>query len=109
MAQVSDVESILNKLTKLEEEIENINSSIEEIRKKLVLFADDQIEEVREKLIDIAKTEAEKIINKAKREAEGESNRISVEADRNLAMIEGNVKKAFNDAVEMALKRIIEG
>ncbi len=109
MAQMSDVESILNKLTKLEEEIENINSSIEEIRKKLILFADKQIEELREKLTDIAKAEAERIINKAKREAEGESNRISVEADRNLVMIEGNVKKAFNNAVEMALKKIIEG
>lgn len=109
MAQTSEVESILNKLTKLEEEIERINSSIEEIRKRLAQFVDKEIEELRTKLIDKAKREAETIINKAKREAEEESNRILIEADRNIAVIKDNVSKRFDEAVEIALKRIIEG
>lgn len=107
MAQASDVESILNKLNKLEEEIERLNSSIEDIRKRLVLLAEEEKEELREKLVNIAKEEAEKIISKARKEAEGEANRITVEAERNLAIIQNNVKKAFDDAVELALKKII--
>ncbi|RMF31939.1 MAG: hypothetical protein D6752_01100 [Candidatus Nitrosothermus koennekii] len=107
MAQVSDVESILNKLNKLEEEIERLNSSIEDIRKRLLLLAEEEKEELKEKIVSIAKGEADKIVNKARREAEAEANKITVEAERNLAIIQNNVKKAFDDAVELALKKII--
>lgn len=107
MAQASDVESILNKLNKLEEEIERLNSSIEDIRKRLLLLAEEEKEALKEKIVSIAKGEADKIVNKARREAEAEANKITVEAERNLAIIQNNVKKAFDDAVELALKKII--
>jgi vacuolar-type H+-ATPase subunit H len=107
MAQVSDVVSILNKLIKLEEEIDKITASVEDVKKRLLLLADDEINILREKVNSIAKAEAEKIIEKAKREAEAETNKINIEAERKIVLIESNIKKEFEKAVDLTIKRLL--
>ncbi|MEM2855939.1 MAG: hypothetical protein QW416_02405 [Candidatus Nitrosocaldaceae archaeon] len=109
MSQISEVESILNKLNTLESDIEKISILTEELRKKLSLFVDKEIDNMRLELLEKARKEADNIINKARNEAEGESNKILLDAERNIAIIENNVTKSFNTAVEIALKRILKG
>ncbi len=107
MVQVSDVESILDKLTKLEEEIDRITLSVEEVKKRLSLLSEEEFSILKEKVNNIAKIEAEKIIEKAKREAEAESNAINIEGERKIVIIESNIKKEFENAIALAIKRIV--
>lgn len=109
MSQVVDVEVILNKLTKLEEEIDKITNVAEDMRKRLLTFVEEEIESLREEVINTAKREAEEIISKAKKEAEEEARKIMLEAENNVTKITNNISRSFNEAVELALKRILTG
>ena len=72
-SNVSTVEEIINTLSEFETNVENINSSIEELKKRMLSHSNSEIEQLREKIIKLANEEAKGILDTAKKESETES------------------------------------
>ena len=55
------MEVIINTLSEFETNVENINSSIEELKKRMLSHSNSEIEQLREKIIKLANEEAKGI------------------------------------------------
>ena len=86
-SNVSTVEGIINTLSEFETNVENINSSIEELKKRMLSHSNSEIEQLREKIIKLANEEAKGILDNAKKESEKESLLIQEEAEKNYHLI----------------------
>ena len=67
------MEGIINTLSEFENNVENLNSNIEELKKRMLSYSNSEIEQLRQKIIKLANEEAERILNDAKKESEKES------------------------------------
>jgi V/A-type H+/Na+-transporting ATPase subunit G/H len=103
----TSVESIVNTLSEIESEIDRLYSSVEAMKKQLIVSADEQISFLREKLIDIAKKEAEKIVSSAKEEAQEESGKILKDCEKHLDKIRENIDSSLNNCIELVLQSLL--
>ncbi|MFZ1878461.1 MAG: hypothetical protein WAU25_15650, partial [Nitrososphaeraceae archaeon] len=109
LKQVANVESIINALSELEDDLDNINSKTDEMKRRLINSSHEQIEHLKENIITLANGEAKKIIDSARQEAEKESSTILKESDNELANIKKNIESSYDKAVEVAVKIILWG
>ncbi len=107
-ASSSSIEVILNRLSKLEEEIDAIAKSVEDYKKSLNAMVDREIEALREKVIMLANEESERIVSLARSEAEDESRRILAEGEKVLNAINDNIAKNTDKAVTLILERMLQ-
>lgn len=106
-SNVSMVEGIINTLSEFETNVENINSSIEELKKRMLSHSNSEIEQLREKIIKLANEEAQGILNDAKNESEKESLSIQEEGEKNYNLIKNNIEKNHDKAIDKAINMIL--
>ncbi|HYZ49630.1 MAG TPA: hypothetical protein VE593_01985 [Nitrososphaeraceae archaeon] len=104
---MSSVEVIINALAELEKDIDNINLKIEEMKKRILIYSNEQIEHLRQETISIANEEAKRIIDIAKKEAEDESSLITKEADNRLSDIKKNIDSTLDRAVDEIVNMVL--
>jgi V/A-type H+-transporting ATPase subunit G/H len=109
LKQVANVESIINALSELEDDLDNINNKTDEMKRRLINSSHEQVEHLKENIITLANGEAKKIIDSARQEAEKESSTILKESDNELANIKKNIESSYDKAVEVAVKVILWG
>jgi V/A-type H+-transporting ATPase subunit G/H len=109
LKQVANVESIINALSELEDDLDNINNKTDEMKRRLINSSQEQVEHLKENIITLANGEAKKIIDSARQEAEKESSTILKESDNELANIKKNIESSYDKAVEVAVKVILWG
>jgi len=102
--KASSVEHIIAALSELESDVDNLNSRVEEMKKRIMVYSNEEIDRLKQQIISIANDEAKKIIYSAKTEAEAESSVILEESDKTL----GNIKKNIDDSYNKAVKGIIQ-
>jgi vacuolar-type H+-ATPase subunit H len=105
--KASSVEDIINALAELEKDMDNINSMVEEMRKRIIVYSDEEVEKLKQQIITIANDEAKKIIDGAKTEAETESSMIVKEADGRLADIKKNIDSSYYKAVDSIVMMVL--
>ena len=103
LKQVANVESIINALSELEDDLDNINNKTDEMKRRLINSSHEQIEHLKENIITLANGEAKKIIDSARQEAEKESSTILKESDNELANIKKNIESSYDKAVDVAV------
>jgi vacuolar-type H+-ATPase subunit H len=106
-SNVSMVEGIINTLSEFETNVENINSSIEELKKRMLSHSNSEIEQLREKIIKLANEEAQGILDDAKNESEKESLSIQEEGEKNYNLIKNNIEKNHDKAIDKAINMIL--
>ncbi len=106
---MSSVESIVNALSELEADIDDLSSKVDEMKKNLIVQSEQEIAIMREKLIEIAKKEAAKVMNISKEEAENESAKILENAEQNLTQVKKNIESSFSNCVDIVLKSVFTG
>jgi TolA-binding protein len=104
---MSSVEVIINALAELEKDIDNINSKIEEMKKRILIYSNEQIENLKQETISIANEEAKRIIDIAKKEAEDESSLITKETDNRLSDIKKNIDSTLDRAVDEIVNMVL--
>ena len=104
---MSAVEDIINALSELENDIDNLNAKAEEMRRHLMTYSNVEIEKLKQQVINAANDEAKRIMEIAKSEAEEESSMTSKETDKTLSNIKKNIDSSFNKAVENIAKIIL--
>lgn len=109
LKQVTNVESIVNALSELEDDLDNINNKTDEMKRRLINSSHEQIEHLKENIITLANGEAKKVIDSARQEAEKESSTILKDSDNELANIKKNIESSYDKAVEVAIKVILWG
>jgi F0F1-type ATP synthase membrane subunit b/b' len=109
LKQIANVENIINALSELEDDLDNISIKTEEMKRRLTNSSHEQIERLREKIITLANEEAKVIVDTAKKEAEEESSLIRKESDKELAKIKTNIESSYTKAVDAAVKIILRG
>ena len=105
---MSSVEVIINALAELEKDIDNLSLKIEEMRKRMIIYSNEQIENLKRQTISIANEEAKKIVDIAKKEAEDESSVIAKEADNRLSDIKKNIDSALDRAVDSIVNMVLK-
>jgi hypothetical protein len=105
--KTSSVEVIINALSELEKDMDNLNSRVEEMEKRLVAYSNEEIEKLNQQIVALANDEAKKIVDAAKAEAEKESSLIDVEADKNLAKIKESIDLSYDKAVDTIVNMIL--
>lgn len=101
------MEGIINTLSEFETDVENINSSIEELKKRMLSHSNSEIEQLREKIITLANEEAKGILDNAKKESEKESLLIQEEAEKNYNLIKNNIEKNHDKAIDKVISMIL--
>ena len=109
MKQVASVESIINALSELEDDLDNISIKTDEMKRRLINSSHEQIERLKENVINLANEEAKKIIDMARQDAEKESASIIKDSENELAKIKKNIESSYERAVEVAVKIILRG
>jgi F0F1-type ATP synthase membrane subunit b/b' len=104
---MSSVEVIINALAELEKDIDNLNLKIEEMRKRIIIYSNEQIENLKQQIISIANEEAKKIVDIAKKEATDESSLIAKEADNRLSDIKKNIDSSLDRAVDSIVDMVM--
>jgi V/A-type H+-transporting ATPase subunit G/H len=105
--KTSSVEVIINALSELEKDMDNLNSRVEEIQKRLVAYSNEEIEKLNQQIIALANEEAKKIVDAAKAEAEREASLIVEEGEKEIARIKKNIDSSFNKAVDTIVKMVL--
>ena len=105
--KTSSVEGIINALSELEKDMDNVDSKIDEMEKRLMAYSEEEIDKLNQQIISLANNEAKKIIDAAKAEAERESSLIVDEGDKNIARIKKNIDSSFDKAVDTIVKMIL--
>lgn len=104
---MSSVEVIINALAELEKDIDNLNLKIEEMRKRIIIYSNEQIENLKQQIISIANEEAKKIVDIAKKEATDESSLIAKETDNRLSDIKKNIDSSLDRAVDSIVDMVM--
>jgi TolA-binding protein len=105
---MSSVEVIINALAELEKDIDNLNLKIEEMKKRMMIYSNEQIENLKQQTISIANEEAKKIVDIAKKEAEDESALIANDADKRLLDIKKNIDSSLDRAVDNIVNMVLK-
>ena len=105
---MSSVEVIINALAELEKDMDNLNLKIEEMKKRMMLYSNEQIENLKQQTISIANEEAKKIVDIAKKEAEDESALIAKDADKRLSDIKKNIDSSLDRAVDNIVNMVLK-
>jgi len=105
--KTSSVEVIINALSELEKDMDNLNSRVQEMQKRLVGYSNEEIEKLNQQIIALANNEAKKIVDAAKAEAEKESSLIVAEADKQLAKIKESIDSSYDKAVDTIVNAIL--
>jgi vacuolar-type H+-ATPase subunit H len=103
----SSVDLIINALAELEKDLDNLTFKVEEMKKRIIIYSNEEIEKLKQQIIAIANEEATKIIDIAKAEAEGESATIVKEADTSLSGIKKNIDSSYDRAVDSIVKMVL--
>jgi len=104
---MSSVEVIINALAELEKDIDNLNSKIEEMKKRILIYSNEQIENLKQQTISVANEEAKKIVDIAKKEAEDEYSLITRESDNRLSDIKKNIDSTLDRAVDEIVNMVL--
>ena len=105
--KASSVEDIINALAELEKDMDNLNYRVEEMRKRIIVYSDEQVEKLKQQIIIIANEEAKKIVDRAKTEAEIESSMIVKEADSRVGDIKKNIDSSYTREFYIIFKKIL--
>lgn len=103
----SSVDLIINALAELEKDLDNLTFKVEEMKKRIIIYSNEEIEKLKQQIIAIANEEATKIIDIAKAEAEGESATIVKEADTSLSGIKKNIDSSYDRAIDSIVKMVL--
>ncbi|HYY50729.1 MAG TPA: hypothetical protein VE643_07645 [Nitrososphaeraceae archaeon] len=104
---MSSVEVIINALAELEKDIDNLNSKIEEMKKRILIYSNEQIENLKQQTISVANEEAKRIVDIAKKEAEDESSLITKDSDNRLSDIKKNIDSTLDRAVDEIVNMVL--
>jgi V/A-type H+/Na+-transporting ATPase subunit G/H len=105
--KISSVEDIVKALSELEKEMDNLNSKVAEMKKRIIAYSTEEIENLRQQTISIANEEAKKILATARAEAEEESSMIVKETDKSLGVVKKNINSSYDKAVDNIIKMIL--
>jgi V/A-type H+/Na+-transporting ATPase subunit G/H len=103
----SAVETIVSALSELENDIDGMYGRVEEMKRRIITYSDEEIEKLKQQIITIANEEAKQIVDSTKAEAEAESEKIGEIGRANLASIRKNIKASFDATVDSIVQAVL--
>lgn len=103
----SAVETIVNALSELENDIDGMYGRVEEMRRRIIAHSDEEIENLKQQIITLANEEAKQIVDNTRAEAEAESEEIGEIGRANLANIRKNIKASFDATVDSIVQAVL--
>ncbi len=104
----SKVTGIIKSLNSLEDDLDSLNSKVDDMKKQLVVKAQTEIDVLLEKTQEMAIKEAELIINASKEKATAESAKISQAGEAILSEIQSNIDANFDEAVKHVVSTVLK-
>jgi vacuolar-type H+-ATPase subunit H len=105
----SEVETIISALSELENDIDRMYGRVEEMRRRIIAYSDEEIENLKQRIITLANEEAKQIVDSTKADAEAESEEIGEIGRANLANIRKNIKASFDATVDSIVQAVLGG
>ncbi len=104
----SKVTGIIKSLHVLEDDLDYLNNTAEDMKKQLSIKAKTGIDKLLEKTQEMATNEAKAIIDAAKTKAATESAKITEEGDVKLSEIQSKINANFDEAVKYVVSTILK-
>ena len=104
---MSSVEQIINALSSLETDLDNLGSRVHDMKKRIISYSATEIEKQKQKVIVIANEDAKGLIDTARKEAENESAIIMAETEKITSTTKKNIDSSLPRAVEFVVKTIL--
>ena len=104
----SKVAGIVKSLSVLENDLESLNSRVDDMKKQLAAKAQAEIDSMSEKTRQLAAKEAEAIISASRQKAEAESARISQQGEARLSELRSGIDAHFDEAVQHVVSTILK-
>ena len=103
----SAVETIVDALSELENDIDRLYGRVEEMKKRIIAHSNEEVEKLKQQIITLANEEAKQIVDSAKAGAEAESENIGEVGRANLANIRKNIKASFDATVDNIVQAVL--
>lgn len=104
----SKVTGIIDTLSKLEDNIDSLNSRIPEIQRHIGAKTQEELASLLEKTREMATAEAESIITTTKSKAESEAARITQNGESALTETQSKIDASFDQAVDSVVSTILK-
>jgi V/A-type H+/Na+-transporting ATPase subunit G/H len=104
---LSAVETIVSALSGLEDDIEKLYVTAEEMKKRLMAHSNEEVEKLKQLVIVMATEEAKKIVDSARAEAEAEAEKIGEQGRANTANLKKNINSMFAASVDSIVKTVL--
>jgi V/A-type H+-transporting ATPase subunit G/H len=104
----SKVTGIIQSLSRLEDDLDSLNSKVSDMKKQLSVKAQTEIDTLLEKTREMATAEAEMIINASKEKAKSESAKIVQEGEAKLSEINSKIDAGFDQAVRQVVSTVLK-
>ena len=104
----SKVSGIVKSLNVLEDDLDSLNSKVDDMKKQLSVKAQTEIDNLLEKTREMATKEAEIIINTSKEKASAESVKIAQQGDAKLSEIQSSIDANFDEAVKHVVSTVLK-
>ena len=103
---MSSVEQIIDALSSLETDLDNLNSRVNDMKKRIIAYSISEIEKQKQRVIAIANEDSRVIIDTARKEAKNESAVIMAETEKITTTTKRNIDNSLPHAVDFVVKTI---
>lgn len=104
----SKVTTIVKSLSSLENDLDALHSRVSEMKKNLLLLAQNEINALENKVRETATKEAEIIINQAKEKANSQASKIAQDGESKLGEIQAQIDANFDEAVKHVVSTVLK-
>ncbi|NIP62595.1 MAG: hypothetical protein GWN01_03040 [Nitrosopumilaceae archaeon] len=104
----SSVSGIIKALSDLENDLDNLNTKVADMKKQVSKKTQSEIDNLVEKTRVMATEEAEKVINSSKDKAKKESEKINQDSEAKLAEIQNKIDSNFDEAIEHVVSTVLK-
>lgn len=103
----SETESVMMTLYELERELDKVKARVEDMKKELISFTQNEARRAKSEALDEVKKQVEEEAAKVKAKAEKEVEEILADSEEKMKELKAKVKKVYDEAIDLVLKTIL--
>lgn len=105
--KTSSVDRIIEALSFLENDMDKLDHRVNEMKKHIMTYSNEEIEKLRQIIIGLANEQANKLVQDARTNAEEEATTIAKEAENSILKIKNNIDSSFDKAVDRIIIMVL--
>jgi len=102
-----EIESVMMALYELERELDKVKARVEDMKKELLSFAQEEAKRAKNEALDEVKKQIEDELAKAKAKAEKEVEDVLEKSEEKMKELKAKVEKVYDQTIDIVLRTIL--